>query len=82
MNNFCKQTFFENGWGVSIVSHRGSYGGEKGLFEVAVLDHKKNFRYDSGVTQDVIGWLDFADVAKVIEEVKALPKCPPTPVYT
>ena len=73
-NSFRKRVYFENGWGLSVVSHRGSYGGLEGLFEVAVIDHDDNLRYDSGVTGDVIGWLDFAGVADVMVEVKELPK--------
>lgn len=73
-NSFHKRVYFENGWGVSVVSHRHSYGGKEGLFEVAVIDHDNNLRYDSGVTEDVIGWLDFADVCNIMVEVKELPK--------
>lgn len=73
-NEFFKKVFFENGWGVSVVSHKNSYGGAEGLFEVAVIDHDENLRYDSGITADVIGWLDFRGVADVMVEVKQLPK--------
>ena len=73
-NSFHKRVYFDNGWGVSVVSHRGSYGGLEGLFEVAVIDHDDNLRYDSGVTTDVIGWLDFRGVADVMVQVKELPK--------
>ena len=73
-NEFFKKVFFENGYGVSVVSHKNSYGGDEGLFEVAVIDHDENLRYDSGVTEDVIGWLDFRGVADVMVEVKQLPK--------
>lgn len=82
MNDFHKRVFFENGWGVSVVSHRHSYGGAQGLFEVAVMDKNENIRYDSGITPDVIGWLDFAGVADIMVQVKKLPKCSPKPVYT
>lgn len=73
-NSFHKRVFFENGWGVSVISHRHSYGGAQGLFEVAVIDSDEKIRYDSGVTRDVIGWLDFAGVADVMVQVKELPK--------
>ena len=75
-NSFRKRVYFENGWGVSVVSHRGSYGGAEGLFEVAVIDTDDNLRYDSGITPngDVIGWLDFRGVADTMVQVKELPK--------
>ena len=73
-NDFHKQVYFENGWGVDVVSHRHSYGGEKGFFEVAVIDSDGEIRYDSGITEDVIGWLDFAGVADILVQVKELPK--------
>ena len=73
-NEFIKKVFFENGWGVSVVSHSRSYGGAAGLFEVAVIDHDENLRYDSGVMGDVVGWLDFRGVADIMVKVKELPK--------
>jgi len=73
-NSFHKRVYFENGYGVSVVSHRGSYGGLEGLFEVAVIDHNDNLLYDTPITGDVIGWLDFRGVSDVMIEVKSLPK--------
>jgi hypothetical protein len=63
---------FDNGYGASIVSGPNSYGGEKGLFEVAVLDSNGELCYTTPVTNDVIGWLDFAGVAEVLEKIKNL----------
>jgi hypothetical protein len=73
-NDFRKHVCFENGWCVSVVSHKGSYGGDAGLFEVAVLDVDGDIRYDTPITKDVIGWLDFAGVADILVQVKELPK--------
>ena len=73
-NEFFKKVFFENGWGVSVVRHERSYGGAEGLFEVAVIDHDGEIQYDSGITRDVIGWLDYRGVADVMVQVKELPK--------
>lgn len=64
--------FFENGYGVSVVSHTYSYGGKNGLFEVAVLDKDGNLTYDTPVTNDVIGYLEPEDVSKIMEQVQGL----------
>ena len=63
---------FENGYGVSVVSHTYSYGGKNGLFEVAVLDKDGNLTYDTPVTNDVIGYLEPEDVSKIMEQVQEL----------
>ena len=63
---------FENGFGVSVVSHSYSYGGRDGLYEVAVLDSDDNLTYDTPVTNDVIGYLTEEDVTDVMKQVQEL----------
>jgi hypothetical protein len=63
---------FENGYGVSVVSHTYSYGGKDGLFEVAVLGKDGNLTYDTPVTNDVIGYLTEEDVTDVLKQVQKL----------
>jgi hypothetical protein len=63
---------FENGYGVSVVSHTYSYGGKDGLFEVAVLDKDGDLTYDTPVTNDVIGYLTEEDVTDVMKQVQEL----------
>ena len=63
---------FENGYGVSVVSHTYSYGGKDGLFEVAVLGKDGNLTYDTPVTNDVIGYLTEEDVTDVMKQVQEL----------
>jgi hypothetical protein len=63
---------FENGYGVSVVSHSYSYGGKDGLFEIAVLDKDGNLTYDTAVTNDVIGYLDPEGVTDIMEQVQKL----------
>lgn len=65
---------FGNGYGASVVCSQFSYGGDKGLFEVAVLDMAGNIVYDTPVTGDVLGFLDFDGVAKTLQEIQYLPK--------
>lgn len=65
---------FGNGYGASVVCSQFSYGGDKGLFAVAVLDMAGEIVYDTPVTNDVIGYLDFDGVAKTLQEIQNLPK--------
>ena len=64
--------YFDNGYGVSVVSHTYSYGGKDGLFEVAVLGKDGNLTYDTPVTNDVIGYLTEEDVTDVMKQVQEL----------
>lgn len=63
---------FENGYGVSVVSHTYSYGGPAGLYEIAVLDSDDNLTYDTPVTSDVIGYLSEQEVTDVMKQVQEL----------
>ena len=63
---------FDNGYGVSVVSHSYSYGGRDGLFEIAVLDKDGELTYDTPVTNDVIGYLTEEEVSGVMKEVQSL----------
>lgn len=71
---YSKEFKFDNGYGASVVSHSGSYGGDKGLFEVAVLNADGEIVYNTPITADVIGFLDFAGVVEILDAIKRLPK--------
>lgn len=73
-NSYRKVYMFANGYGASIISSDFSYGGRcgQGLFEVAVLDKDGNLCYDTPVTNDVVGWLDFAGVADILKQIENL----------
>ena len=71
-NEYSRVIEFENGYGASIISHDYSYGGCQGLFEVGVL-HDGILVYDTPVTKDTIGWLDFAGVAAILKDIEELP---------
>ena len=64
---------FANGYGASVVTSPYSYGGERGLWELAVLDGNDRLVYDTPVTSDVIGWLTEANVEEKLTEIEALP---------
>lgn len=63
---------FDNGYGVSIVSHKYSYGGEKGLYELAILDSDGKLTYDTEITNDVLGYLTPVAVNKYMIMVQDL----------
>jgi hypothetical protein len=72
MNGVAARIMFENGYGVSVVCHSFSYGGEKGLYEIAVLDTDGEITYDTDVTDNVIGHLTPEKVTEIMEQIQAL----------
>lgn len=72
INEYHKVVKFDNGYSASIVCNHMSYGHESGLFEVAVLKGN-DICYDTPVTNDVVGFCDFAEVVEVLEKIKNLP---------
>jgi len=72
MSGVRSRMMFENGYGVSVVSHTFSYGGKDGLFEIAVLDKKGDITYDTSVTNDVIGYLNPDEVTEIMKQVQSL----------
>ena len=72
-NEYSRVVEFDNGYAASIISHDYSYGGSSGLFEVGVL-HDGILVYDTPVTKDTVGWLDFAGVAAILKDIEELPK--------
>lgn len=64
---------FDNGYTASIVSNDMSYGSDRGLFEIAIL-HNSDIVYDTGLTEDVIGFLDFDGVIQTLDNIRKLPR--------
>ena len=62
---------FDNDYGVSVVRFKGSYGGNSGLWEVAIL-YKDKLNYNTDITNDVLGWQTDQDVTDVMKKVQAL----------
>lgn len=53
---------------VSVIRSSMTYGGNQGLFELAMLRNDKCV-YDTCITDDVLGWLEIEDVLEVLEKV-------------
>ena len=69
------KAFFDNGYGVSIVKHPFSYGGELGLWELAVLKGDADnwtLCYDTPITGDVMGYLKEDEVNEIVKNVTEL----------
>ena len=63
---------FPNGWGVSVIQTRFSYGGNRGLYELAVLGKGGLLHYDNNVANgDVRGYLTIEDVESLATEVES-----------
>jgi hypothetical protein len=62
---------FDNGYGLSIVKHMGSYGGEDGMYEVA-LTKNGEVVYDRNLFQDAIGYLSVEEVINLIDDAKQM----------
>jgi hypothetical protein len=63
---------FDNGYGASVVKTPYTYGGDKGLYELAVLDSEGSLTYATSVTNDVIGYLRPEDVTDVMAKIQQL----------
>ena len=63
---------FENGYGASVVKHDFSYGGKKGLYEIAVLDSTGDLCYSTPITDDVVGYAGVQTVYETLDRIKSL----------
>ena len=63
---------FDNGYGASVVCTPYTYGGDKGLYELAVFGSDGHITYDTPITNDVIGYLRPEDVTDVMEKIQQL----------
>jgi hypothetical protein len=67
---------FDNGYGASVVVGPHTYGGEDGLYELAVLGKDGHLTYETPVTSDVEGYLSEDDVTKLLEQIQNLEIAP------
>ena len=80
---YVKRYFFANGLGASVACHSGTYGGDSGYFEVAILqypigttaENTCELIYDTQINKDlgcvdVIGWLDFGGVDAILKQIR------------
>ncbi len=63
---------FRNGFEVSVVKHGGSYGNDKGLYEIGVFNAAGGMCDPLGWGDDVKGWLTPEGVDTELELIQAL----------
>ena len=63
---------FENGYGASVIKLPFSYGGSRGLWELAIT-HGDTLCYDTPITNNTIGYLTEEGVDELLDKIEALP---------
>jgi hypothetical protein len=63
---------FDNGYGASVVKGPHTYGGNEGLYELAVIDANDQVTYETLVTDDVEGYLTEEDVTILLKQIQNL----------
>ena len=68
---------YDNNYGVSVVRGPYTFGGDKGLYELAIIymapeDKESRICYDTPITNDVMGHLTPEDVTKIMKQVSEL----------
>jgi len=63
---------FKNGYGASVVKGEYTYGGRDGFYELAVLNEDGRITYDTGITNDVCGFLCEAEVTALLMKIESL----------
>ncbi len=67
---------FTNGYGASVIQTPYSYGGDRGLWELAVIKFDADdysITCETDVTNDVIGYMTPEEVQKTLDQIAALP---------
>jgi hypothetical protein len=72
MGGIVSRIKFDNGYGASVVQGPHTYGGEDGLYELAVLDNNGDLTYDTPITSDVEGYLSEAQVTDLLIKIQQL----------
>lgn len=63
---------FSNGHEASVVRHSCSYGGERGLWEIAILDSDGDLNYDTPITDNVLGYVQAANILGILDRISKL----------
>lgn len=62
---------FKNGYGVSVITGKGTYTNNSDEYELAVLKGEY-ICYDTPITDDVIGYLSKDEVTELMKQIQLL----------
>lgn len=68
--------FFDNGYGISVITGEGAYSDEDHPYEAAVLkgiQDKWLICYDTPITDDVLGYNTEKDITSIMKRIQELP---------
>ena len=68
----CYEAYFANGYGANLARGHGSYGGDDGLWELAVMKGG-DLCYTTPITNDVVGYLSEKEARARCEKIAQLP---------
>ena len=74
-NEYAGEIDFDNGYGLSIISHKTSYGGDRGLFEIMLIRNGQPYSFPP-ITEEgdtIKGFLTKEKVEEIIQDVELLP---------
>lgn len=68
---------YPNNYGASIICNQYSYGGDRGLWELAVIKYIDNsdvwdIVYDTPIADDVLGYLNANEVDDILKRIEEL----------
>ena len=63
--------YFDNGYGVSVLFGSCFYSNGLDTYEVAII-HEGNISYNTGITDDVIGYIKSDEVSDIMRKVQLL----------
>ena len=63
---------FPNGYGASVIKNKFSYGNQKGLWELAILDKHGNICFDTPISNGVMGYLKEEEISGILYKIHDL----------
>ena len=63
--------YFENEYGISVITGKGAYSNSENPYEIAVL-YNGEITYNTDITDNVIGWQNEDNVTDIMKKIQEL----------